>query len=227
MKKFYVSILILIMLFCAYASDDGTIVPEFPITRNFVLQLTKIGTSDFDFCTYDSALDEIPLPLPNGSIDFGLTGDNPKQRTADFGLYWDLYIRESTPIDISLTFSAQQNGSADYMLRNLDTDGYVLNYSVSGNVYNYNESEWVWKQKIEITVPRESIDSSSYTDRTVQVYSKAASAFDIDNIKGAAQFTLTLDAPYAENENGEMGPIDFQGGEYIGYAILTITSGGN
>lgn len=224
MKKFYVLITILLVLFHAYAADDGTFVPELPVERNIALQLTKIGTSDFDFCTSDSALDEIPLPLPNGSIDFGLTGENPKQRTADFGLYWDLYIRESTPIDISLTFSAQQNGSADYMLRNTDTEGYVLNYSVKGAVYPDRE---VANEQIinAITVPHESIDSSSYTDRTVQVYSTTASAFD--NIKGAAQFTLTLDAPYAENKNDEMGQIDFQGGEYIGYAILTITSGGN
>lgn len=223
MKTFYVTILIFFVLFQSYAADGGTAAPELPFERNFALQLTKIGTSDFDFCTYDTALNVSPSPLPNGSIDFDLSGDD-KHRTADFGLYWDLYIRESTPIDISLTFSAQQDGSADYMLRNMDTDGYVLNYSVSGNVY---PDRAVSEQRgiNAIIVPHESIDSSSYTDRTVQVYSTTASAFD--NIRGAAQFTLTLDAPYEENENGEMGQIDFQGGEYIGYAILTITSGGN
>ena len=223
MKKFYVLILILLVLFHSYAADDGTSVPELPVEKNFALQLTKIGTSDFDFCTYGTALEDFPTPLPNGSIAFDLNGAD-KQSTASFGLYWDLYIRESTPIDISLTFSAQQNGSADYMLRNMDTDGYVLNYSVRGNVY---PDRVVSEQRgiNAIIVPHESIDSSSYTDRTVQVYSTTASAFD--NIRGAAQFTLTLDAPYEENENGEMGQIDFQGGEYIGYAILTITSGGN
>ena len=189
-------------------------------TRSFDLQLTKIGNSVFDFCTYESVSDSQPVALSNGiAFDFIETGS--RQTTAKFGVYWDLFTQEETTIGISITFSASEDGSSEYMLQNQDSRQNVLNYSVEGTFYERNQegisSEGMAIQGI--TVSPESRDSTSYTDRVVQVYRTSAAAFD--NISGYAQLTATLDAPVSDD--GQQ--MDFMGGEYNGFAILTVTVG--
>ena len=199
-----------------------------PSTSNFYLELTKIGNSMFDFCTYESAGKGMTrVPLSNGiSFDFLSDPKEDKDTKAQFGVYWDLYTQEETNITISITFSAFEDGSAEYMLENKESRGTVLNYSVSGTAYvdeNTSTSGDVSMQDLQIqgiTVPDESIDSTSFSNRTVEVYNTAASAFV--HVSGSAQMEAELRAPYEGSDQSS-----FFGGEYTGYAILTITSGGN
>ena len=83
-------------------------------SRSFDMQLTKIGNSVFDFCTYESASASQPVALSNG-IAFDFIETDSKQTTAKFGIYWDLFTQEKTTIGISVTFSATEDGATDYV----------------------------------------------------------------------------------------------------------------
>lgn len=186
-------------------------------SRSFDMQLTKIGNSVFDFCTYESASASQPVALSNG-IAFDFIETDSKQTTAKFGIYWDLFTQEKTTIGISVTFSATEDGATDYMLINQDSRGNVLNYSVSGEAFERDQPD-TGIAITGITVPQDSRDSTSYTDRVVQVYRTSADAFN--HIGGYAQLTATLDAPVSDKGQ----PMEFMGGEYNGFAILTVTVG--
>lgn len=208
-------LLITIAALPAYSEEEVTGIQNG--SRSFDMQLTKIGNSVFDFCTYESASAGQPVALSNG-IAFDFIETDSKQTTAKFGVYWDLFTQEETTIGISVTFSATEDGATDYMLINQDSRGNVLNYSVSGESFVSDQSD-AGNEITGITVPQDSRDSTSYTDRVVQVYRTSADAFD--HICGYAKLTATLDAPVSD----EGQQMDFMGGEYNGFAILTVTVG--
>lgn len=186
----------------------------------FYLELTKLGESTFGFCSSDSALYKEPIGLLNG-INFPLwdsavaitSGLTAPPRTS-FGVYWDLYSESDVNISMNVSFSADESGIYDYMLVNKDSSDSVLNFSATGKIFENREGAGV-ELDDEIDVPIQLINTRPFTDRTIDIFSKDVKAFD--RIYGSAIFDLVLNFPYEGNSQ-----INFQGGEYSGYAILTL-----
>lgn len=187
-------------------------------TSEFYLELTKIGQSTFGFCSSNSALTQNPAELVDG-IKFPLWNssstiqpESPPSTT--FGIYWDLYTETDASISMNVSFSASESNAYEYMLRNADLSASVLNFSVSGDIYENRVGSGVSIED-SIEVPIDMITSNSFTDRTIDIFQKDVKAFD--RLYGSAILNLVLNFPY----DGD-APTNFQGGEYNGYAILTL-----
>ena len=195
---------------------------EAPISNNFDIVLTKIGDSTYYFSTYDSAFNDEPVQLVEG-IGFSSPAENPDgpDSSASFGVVWDLFIERDSTVSMTLQFSAAEDGSADYMLVNKENSGAVLNYSVSGTVQD-NMSDPVSSSQLSgITIPTNSINATNFTNRTVTLFTKQAEAFE--RVYGAAKIELSLEPPYISSGD-QMVQTEFVGGEYNGFAILTLQS---
>lgn len=186
--------------------------------QSFNIEITKIGESDFGFCTAGS--------VTNGSIEELTKGivfenwDSSEQVTettippkTSFGLFWDLYFETAGAVSLDLTFSASNTGSYEHMLES--KEGAVLNFSAAGTVYE-NRDVSKGKTITGISVPATQVNQGNFPDRSMNILKAEVEAYD--HMEGSALIELTLNFP---TDGGS--PINFTGGEYNGYAIFSVS----
>lgn len=212
MKRIFLIITFALLCFPSFAEITNG-------SQTFAIEITKIGESDFGFCTFDSATSQTVEKLNKGIVfenwnsSEQVTTDTVAPETS-FGLFWDLYFETASSISLDLTFSASNTGAYEYMLES--KDGAVLNFSVEGTTYEDRDNSKSTELK-GIQVPSNQVNQDNFLDRSINILK--ADVSDYDNLYGSARIKLTLNFP--TNENGEI--TNFFGGEYNGYAIFSVS----
>lgn len=148
-------------------------------------------------------------------VKFSLASENTNKATAEqFYIDYRIYGDESVSI---LFVPGSATGASDYQ-----NDGAMLVSKDGKNKLNYN---------VEIENVENKIDEfTSVSPYITEDVSIGRRTIGIDNAEGGEAMpaeplpvTMTVYPP----TNPETGNIGFVSGQYTGYAILTITSGGN
>lgn len=194
-----------------------------PTPIEFNLKFLNSGETDFDFAAYNTY--SSPGSIDSIAFTFYSDENNDAQNAkAQFGVWWEIFAEETAVnATLSLSFSAAQDGSKNYMLEHESNTNIVLNYSSAVDAFldiDGQENTELDKSGKGIVVPESSIASNSFANRSFDLFSNhAIDSFEV--FSGFANITLTLEPPYYDEETQSRY---FMNGVYVGYAILSLTT---
>ena len=198
----YIAVMLLIALLPLSAAVD--------MGGTFTMRLQKTGTTEYGFCTYDSAGTSHESL---SAIDFIPPDDREFESVStSFGIYWNIYSAEN-PVNsrLVLAFSASDDNLSPYMLLAEDSSGEsFLSYDANAEIYSGSTVE-----NKEITVLPSERDSAMSTSRELELLNVSLPAYE--GTDGYARITLTLNAP-VDSQTMESEP--FHEGIFTGYALL-------